>query len=248
RTTRVADAAPTAHRNRVSYVHAGLREWYAAGPLGIEQGFTVTQRPAGNGPVTLNLTLGGSLQARQVGSELRFVGTSGGTALRYGGLVALDANKQRLPARLEFDGRSLRIRVDDTSARYPILVDPFVQQGPKLTGSNSGPGSTFGASVALSADGNTALVGGNSDNGATGAAWVFAGSGGVWPQQGGKLTGSGETAVGEFGRSVALSADGNTALIGGPGDSVLVGAAWVFTRSGGLWTQQGGKLLGGSES
>ena len=44
---------------------------------------------------------------------------------------------------------------------------------------------------------------------------------------------------------MALSADGNTALIGGPGDnSARVGAAWVFTRSGGVWTQQGAKLVG----
>jgi hypothetical protein len=35
-------------------------------------------------------------------------------------------------------------------------------------------GGSFGYSVALSADGSTALVGGNSDNGSKGAAWVFA--------------------------------------------------------------------------
>ena len=47
--------------------------------------------------------------------------------------------------------------------------------------------------------------------------------------------------------SVALSADGNTALIGGPGDNCDVGAAWVFTRSGSTWTQQGTKLTGSGE-
>ena len=31
--------------------------------------------------------------------------------------------------------------------------------------------------------------------------------------------------------SVALSADGNTALIGGPDDNSTRGAAWLFTRS-----------------
>jgi hypothetical protein len=45
------------------------------------------------------------------------------------------------------------------------------------------------------------------------------------------------------GRSVALSGDGNTAVVGGPGDNPN-GAAWVFTRSGGIWTQQGNKLVG----
>jgi hypothetical protein len=51
------------------------------------------------------------------------------------------------------------------------------------------------------------------------------------------------------GWSVALSADGNTAIVGGPGDDSVshdggIGAAWVFTRSGGVWTQQGNKLAG----
>ena len=101
--------------------------------------------------------------------------------------------------------------------------------------------------MALSADGNTALIGGHDDNGSVGAAWVFTRSAGVWTQQGAKLTGSGETGAGEFGWSVALSADGNTALIGGVADNGGVGAAWVFTRSGGVWTQQGSKLTDGAE-
>jgi hypothetical protein len=47
-------------------------------------------------------------------------------------------------------------------------------------------------------------------------------------------------ALTQLGSSVALSADGNTALGGGPGG----GAAWVFTRSGSGWTQQGSQLVG----
>ena len=47
---------------------------------------------------------------------------------------------------------------------------------------------------------------------------------------------------------MALSGDGNTALIGGYADNTSVGAAWVFTRSGSTWTQQGSKLTGGGES
>ena len=46
------------------------------------------------------------------------------------------------------------------------------------------------------------------------------------------------------GSSVALSADSNTAIVGGTGDHCGVGAAWVYTRSGGVWTQQGAKLVG----
>jgi hypothetical protein len=126
-------------------------------------------------------------------------------------------------------------------------------QGNKLVGSGSVGSARQGISVALSADGNTAIVGGWSDNNRTGAAWVFTRRGGVWTQQGKKLVGSGAVGSARQGTSVALSADGNTAIVGGPGDNPsgrsapfgvgAAGAAWVFTRSGGVWTQQGNKLI-----
>ena len=126
----------------------------------------------------------------------------------------------------------------------------FLQQGQKLvgTGAVSGAhGANQGTSVALSADGNTALVGGASDNSGAGAAWVFTRSDGVWSQQGPKLVGTGAI-NGPYspaqGASVALSGDGATALVGGPNDNHGVGAVWVFTRSDGVWSQQGAKLVG----
>ncbi len=131
----------------------------------------------------------------------------------------------------------------------------WIQQGPKLTVSEEvgkgrfGFGDSFGATLALSADGNTALIGAYKDNHNVGAAWVFARSGSTWTQQGPKLTGgSEEVGEGVFGCcALALSADGSTALIGGPDDNGEAGAAWVFTRSESTWTRQGPKLIGGSE-
>ena len=124
----------------------------------------------------------------------------------------------------------------------------WTQQGSKLTGSDESGAGRFGASVALSEEGGTAVIGGSADNGGVGAAWVFTRSGSTWTQQGSKLTGAGETGAGQFGSSVALSRDGNVALAGGPFDNDRVGAAWVFTRSGSTWTQQGSKLTGADES
>jgi hypothetical protein len=148
------------------------------------------------------------------------------------------------------------------------------QQGPKLMGaeqSSEGSGEhcgeeageeadgcSFGRSVALSADGNTALIGNPRDSRFSesdadwirnaGAAWVFAREGGEWKQQGHKLTGGEERGEGRFGKSVSLSADGRTALIGGSSDEAGHGAAWVFTRSGEApWAQQGRKLTGAEE-
>src|SRR4051812_7657914 len=121
----------------------------------------------------------------------------------------------------------------------PASADQFIQQGDALSGGGEVGSGWFGTSVAMSGDGNTALVGGpNDDVLGSGAAWVLTRSDGVWTQQGSKLTGSGGFASVGFGRSVALSADGNTALIGHWRSGVVGGVARVFTRSDGVWTFQ----------
>jgi hypothetical protein len=122
----------------------------------------------------------------------------------------------------------------------------WTQQGSKLVGTTSffGGSSYQGASVSLSSDGNTAIVGGSTDSESVGAAWVWTRSGGVWTQQGRKLVGTGAVGGANQGASVSLSSDGNTAIVGGYGDNSYKGAAWVWTRSGGVWTQQGSKLVG----
>ena len=120
----------------------------------------------------------------------------------------------------------------------------FVQQGSKLVGTGASGSASLGNSVAISADGNTAIVGGPNDNGLIGAAWIYIRTGGVWTQQGSKLVGTGATGNAQQGYFVSLSADGNTAIVGGPDDNNHLGAVWVYTRSGGVWSQQGGKLVG----
>jgi len=126
---------------------------------------------------------------------------------------------------------------------HPALAQ-FSQQGPKLVGTGAVGNSAQGVSVSLSADGNTAIVGGYLDDDETGGAWVWTRSGGVWTQQGLKLVGSGAIGNAAQGHSVSLSADGKTAIVGGNLDSGDTGAAWVWTMSGGVWTQQGLKLVG----
>jgi uncharacterized protein (TIGR03437 family) len=174
------------------------------------------------------------------------------------GTGAVGSAQQGISVALSGDGNTCVVGGrDDNGAIGAIWVytrsgGAWNQQGGKLVGAGAvnGPYSVSqGNSVAVSGDGNTAIVGGPGDNGGTGALWVFTRSGGVWSQQGGKLVGTGAVkATGGYvvyqGSSVALSADGNTAIVGGPGDNGDIGAAWVFTRSGGVWSQQGDKLVG----
>jgi hypothetical protein len=120
----------------------------------------------------------------------------------------------------------------------------WTQQGAKMVGTDAVGSARQGSSVALSADGKTAVVGGVGDNSYTGAAWAFTRSGGVWTQQGAKLVGMGAVGSASQGHSVALSSDGSTAIVGGPHDNSYIGAAWAYTRSGGRWSQQGAKMVG----
>lgn len=131
-----------------------------------------------------------------------------------------------------------------TRTYSPVSGNIWSQTGTKLVGTGAIGSAQQAHSVAISADGNTALVGGTADNGSAGAVWVYTRSANVWSQQGAKLAGTGATGTAQQGSSVALSADGNTALVGGSKDNNWTGAVWVYTRSGGVWTQQGAKLVG----
>ena len=151
---------------------------------------------------------------------------------------------------LSADGNTAIIGgVSDASGKGAVWIftrsgTTWAQQGTKLVASDEVGNAWFGKSVALSADGNTALVGGYWDNVNTGAAWVFTRSGTTWTQQGTKLVGTGAVGAAQQGTGVSLSADGNTAVIGGATDDTNKGATWIFTRSGTTWTQQGNKLVG----
>src|SRR5580700_5600029 len=121
----------------------------------------------------------------------------------------------------------------------------LVERGGKIAGAGAtSEAARQGASVSLSADGTTAIEGGPYDGSGRGAVWVFARTGAGWAQQGERLAANDSVGERVFqGRSVALSADGNTALVGGDGDDGGIGAAWVFTRVAGAWAQQA-KLVG----
>ena len=126
----------------------------------------------------------------------------------------------------------------------------------------SEPGSeltAFGYSVAVSADGNTALIGARHSEGTAGTAWVFVRAQRHLDAAGAaadrrrrsqgtrrlRSSGSLEGAECGVGRSVALSADGNVAVVGSPADRAQRGGAWVFVRTGSTWSRQGTRLLGG---
>jgi len=129
--------------------------------------------------------------------------------------------------------------------------DEFTQQK-KITAPPGSGEAFFGASVALSRNGNVAIVGGPGRNSSTGAAWVFNRTGVEWGAASAPLLGGDESSEeigpGRFGFSVALSAEGTTALVGARTDDERRGAAWAFENAGGTWIQHGPKLTPGAET
>jgi IPT/TIG domain/FG-GAP repeat len=235
-----------ARANRVTYTARGLSEWYVNGPLGLEQGFTLARAPTRETaqPLTLSIALSGDARAAITPGGGSVTVSRGASSLRYGGLVATDARGHTLRSWLELRAGNLLLRVDARGARYPLRIDPLIQQA-RLEGTGEVGGGHFGRGVALSADGSTALIGAPRDEGQVGAAWVFTHSGSTWTQQA-EIEGVHEAGDHYFGRSVSLSGDGDTALIGDPGGHGQTGVAWVFTRSGSTWTRRA-KLEGGGE-
>ena len=174
-----------------------------------------------------------------------------GPIMSVGGDIAINTtNGITLRSELESGGGNVTLNADSdangsgvatvTTASFGLFAD---QQS--IIDSIGGAGDSFGRAVAISVDGNTAIVGGYLDDvGANvdqGSAKVFVRSGDTWVQQQ-QLFATGGTAGDRFGYSVALSGDGNTAIVGAYFDTVAAnaeqGSVLIFERSGNVWTQQ----------
>jgi hypothetical protein len=223
------------------------------------QGASVALSADGNTAI-----VGGPSDNKTMGAAWVFTRTGGAWTQQGDKLVGTDAYRmgeaqsprgQGMAVALSADGNTALVGGWGVEAAWVFTRNGsgvWTQAG-KLVGDGAVGRAHRGMSVALSADGNTALVGGWSDNSKTGAAWVFSRSRGLWTQQGKKLVGTGAVGSANQGWSVALSADGNTAILGGPSDNLwdpsvpfglgAAGAAWVFSRSGSGWTQEGEKLV-----
>ena len=243
-----------------------LTEWFINDTRGLEQGWTLQhspERPDGSAPLTLHLAPRGNLrpQVSADGSGVSFQNHESANVITYNGLKAWDAGHHSLPVNFEQDGKNgIRISVDDRNALYPITIDPIAQQA-SIIGANTGNSDQFGVSVAISGD--TVVVGANLEDGSgtginpgtnesaadAGAAYVFVRSAGVWTQQ--AYLKASNTGVGDsFGISVAIS--GDTLIVGATGEDgggnqvdppsdeteAGAGAAYVFVRSTGVWSQQ----------
>jgi trimeric autotransporter adhesin len=244
-----------------------LEEWFINDSRGLEQGWTLHERPVGanpNRPLVLDLKVRGNLkpQVTADGRGIRFHHASGVAALTYDGLKAWDANGTPLKVQFSSLGNGIRVAVNEQQARYPITIDPLAQQA-YLKASNTAVDDRFGVSVGVSGDtvvvgaiwedSNATGVNGDQSNNSSpnsGAAYVFVRNGSTWTQQA-YLKASNPGSDDSFGQAVAIS--GDTIVVGVEKEDSLstgvngaqnnengtdAGAVYVFRRNGTTWSQE----------
>lgn len=124
-------------------------------------------------------------------------------------------------------------------------TDGYAQAGrfkQKLLAADGTTNDVFASAVDV--DGNWAVLGAPKQAATNGSAYFFQWDGTNWEQQAEVV--AGDSAVGDnFGEAVAIS--GDAAIVGAtrPIFPDFTGQAYVFTRSGTNWNQQGGPLTGG---
>jgi FG-GAP repeat len=179
----------------------------------------------------------------------------------FGSAVALSADGSTLAVGApeeDSNARTINGNHNDNSANGAGAAYVFVRNGTSWSQQayikpfNTDPNDGFGRTVALSGDGHTlavgssgedsnaTTVGGNeNDNNASnsGAAYVFSRNAGAWTQQA-YIKASNGAANHRLGTSVALASDGTTLAVSATGEGGSAGAAYVFTRNAGTWTEQ----------
>ena len=142
----------------------------------------------------------------------------------------MDASGKALRVWLEVAGGDLLLRTDDTGARYPVVIDPWIQLA-ELTASDGANGDQLGISVSIS--GNTVVAGAENatvnGNALQGAAYVFVKPASGWGNmtQTAKLTASDGKAGDGFGGAVYIA--GNTIAVGAcPQSGVCNGPGKVY--------------------
>ena len=231
----LATVLPSHEANKVTYARPGISEWYANGPLGVEQGLSIASRPAGTGTLALRVgTVPSNVHPRFEGRTLVLNGS-----LRFGDLTAQDASGRTVPSHLAVVGRNVEILVNDRSARYPITIDPLAQLA-LLTSSRYENGGLLGYSIAVSDDGSVVAAGAPMRNGDEGAVYVFTKHQGGWIStiQQAILTPS-DGGTDWLGEGLAISGDGKTIIAGAPLASAnMSGALYVFNEPVSGWADE----------
>jgi len=134
--------------------HTGFDVEYINSAAGLRQNFIVHQRPAGTGPLRVELKPGGDLRCEHAGGDLfRFMNTTGVARMTYSDLHVWDADGDTLDAFASMEDGLVVLAVNDRNADYPITIDPISTIASWTTESNL-TNAQLGTSVSSAGDVN----------------------------------------------------------------------------------------------
>ncbi len=212
------------------FIRPGLTEEYSVGIDGLRQDFVIERRPAGDGPMRLELEVDGA-KAEAMVDGARLVLDDGGRQIVYNRLAAVDARGRPVAARMEVvSAARLAVVMDDANAEYPVRIDPTFSDAnwASITGLPGTGGDVY--ATAVDSSGNLYLGGSFNIAGNVLATNVAEWNGSSW-----SALGPGLNAVVN-----ALAVSGSTLYAGG--DFTAAGGtpvAYIAQWSGGNWSAVG---------
>ena len=177
------------------------------------------------------------------GEETKLLASDGNDRDWFGGSVAISNDGNTVIVGAMGDDNEKGINAG--SAYIYTRTDKGWVEEVKLLASDGADGDNFGMSVSISGDGNTAIVGAHGDDNYRGSAYIYTRTDDGWTEEV-KLLASDGVGFDNFGRSVSISSDGNTAIVGARLDynenDDNAGSAYIYTRTDDGWTEEA-KLL-----
>ncbi len=129
---------------------------YMRSPFGLRQNFIVYERPAGDGPLQVQLAFSGAARTELIDANgITFRDARGERVLDYRDLHCWDAQHKPLSGHFELNEHngtaSVSLVVEDRDAVYPIVIDP-VSTTPATLLVGTQAGAEFGIAVSTAGD------------------------------------------------------------------------------------------------
>ncbi|WP_119344705.1 DUF4347 domain-containing protein, partial [Facilibium subflavum] len=262
--TIMAIGAPKYDNSGVNAGRVSIYEWDSVNSLWAQRGSDI-EGTLGNGNFGRSISLSADGNTIAIGAEDANFGTGlvrvytwdgsswGQMGSDFNGSASLDLLGSSVS--LSQDGTTLAIGTAgaDNSASeagrvniYDWNGSSWVQRGTAIDGGASG--NNLGFSAVLSDDGNTIAIGSPFADGINGTdsgyVQIYDWNGSVWVQRGNNIEGSGSG--GQAGKTISLSADGNTIAMNDVDSFIPVGK--VYNWNGSTWVQQGSNITDQSAS
>ncbi|RNL80278.1 hypothetical protein, partial [Nocardioides marmorisolisilvae] len=143
-----ATAAPLATDSTATITRGAAIEWFQNRAGGLQQGWTISNRPAGTGSLSLGLAIKGAVTT-VTGKDALNLQPRTGSSISYANLLVRDSRGTKLPARFVKTATGARIVVDDRHAHYPVVVDPDISSVETLAPASTNASAGFGSAIAV---------------------------------------------------------------------------------------------------